>query len=126
MITGVGTDVVEIDRFWRLELRAEFLHQIFTRTEIHNAPRGSSQDMYFATLFAIKEALLKALSCGLGNGSVWREIHITHDWRPHLSGHLEQLAREGSVSKIHVSHSHSDRNAIAFVMIETTNEEEVL
>jgi holo-[acyl-carrier protein] synthase len=123
MTMGVGTDVVEIDRFRKLEQRAEFLDQIFTRTEIHNAPSGSSQHTYFATLFAIKEALLKALACGLGNGSVWREIQISPDWRPHLSGHLDQLARERMLSKIHVSHSHTDRNAIAFVLIETTSEE---
>jgi holo-[acyl-carrier protein] synthase len=123
MVTGVGTDVVEIDRFRRLDHRAEFLAEVFTRTEIHNAPGGSSQYSYFATLFAIKEALLKALACGLGNWSAWQEIQITDNWRPQLSGHLGQLARDRSVSKIHVSHSRSDQNAIAFVLIETTTEE---
>ncbi len=123
MLIGVGTDVVEIDRFGKLEQRDEFLSQIFTRTEIQNAPAGSSQDTYFATLFAIKEALLKALACGLTSGSAWREILVDGDWQPHLSGRLDHLARERSVSKIHVSHSHSDRNAVAFVLIETTDEE---
>jgi len=126
MIIGIGTDVVEIDRLRTLRQRAGYLTQVFTRTEIHNAPRGSSQDTFYATVFAIKEALLKALGCGLAGGFVWHEIQITNDWRPQLSGHLGRLAEERSVSKIHVSHSHSDRNAIAFVLLETTNEEEIL
>ena len=126
MITGVGTDIVEIDRFRNLEQKAEFLAQVFTHTEIHSAPNGPSQDTFYATLFAVKEALLKALGCGLQQGSVWRDIQISNDWRPHLSGSLGRLAEENLVSKIHVSHAHSGKSAVAFVLIETTNEEKIL
>jgi holo-[acyl-carrier protein] synthase len=125
MITGVGTDVVDIDRFRNLTDRAEFLAQVFTRTEIRNAPDGPSRETFYATLFAIKEALLKALGCGLESVSLWRDIQITHDWRPRLSGLLRRLAREKSVSRIHISHSHSDKNAVAFVVMETANREDV-
>jgi len=126
MVTGVGTDVVEINRFRKQKDKTEFLNQIFTRTELHSAPAGPSQDTFYATLFAIKEALLKALGCGLERGSCWREIQITQDWRPHLTGPLGRFAEERAVSRIHVSHSHSDVNAVAFVLIETTIEEEIL
>ena len=126
MITGVGTDVVEIDRFRNLKRRAQFLDQIFTRTEINNAPSGPSQDTFYATLFAMKEALLKALGCGLTEGSLWREIQINKDWIPHLSGVLRRKAEERSAGKIHVSHSHSENNAVAFVLIESTLGEEIL
>ena len=126
MITGVGTDIVEIDRFRNLEQKAEFLEQVFTHTEIHSAPNGFSQDTFYATLFAVKEAILKALGCGLQQGSVWRDIQISHDWRPHLSGSLGRLAEEKLVSKIHVSHAHAGKSAVAFVLIETTNEEKIL
>jgi holo-[acyl-carrier protein] synthase len=126
MITGVGTDVVEIDRFRKLKERAQFLEQVFTRTEIHNAPPGPTQDTFYATLFAMKEALLKALGCGLTEGSIWREIQITQDWRPHLSGALQRKAEQGSVGRIHISHSHSEKNAVAFVLIESTFGEEIL
>jgi len=125
MITGVGTDVVDIDRFRDLEDREAFLAHVFTHTEICNAPDGSAQEAFFATLFAIKEALLKALGCGLESVSVWRDIQITPDWQPRLSGRPGRLAREKSVSKIHVSHSHSGKSAVAFVVMETANREEV-
>ena len=126
MITGVGTDVVDIDRFRNLNHRTDYLRQVFTLNEIQNAPEKPAQDAFFATLFAIKEALLKALGCGLEKGSLWREIQITPDWKPRLSGLLGRIAQEQSISTIHVSHSHSDNSAVAFVILETTNEEEIL
>ena len=126
MITGVGTDIVEIDRFRNLNRRTDFLRQVFTIGEIQGAAELPAQDTFFATLFAIKEALLKALGCGLQKGSLWTEIHITQDWKPELSGLLARLAEEQSVSNIHVAHSHSDKSAVAFVLLETTNEEEIL
>ena len=129
MVTGVGTDVVDIARFRDLrdlKERAEFFDQVFTPAEILRAPDGAPQDTFYAALFATKEALLKALGCGLEHGSFWKDIHITPDGRPHLSGFLGRLAGEKSVSKIHVSHAFSDTSAVAFVLIETTNDEVIV
>ena len=123
MITGIGTDIVGIDRFRNLNQRTDFLGQVFTLNEMQNAIGRPDQDTFFAILFAIKEAFLKALGCGLEEGSLWREIQIAPDWKPELSGHLGRLARERLVSNIHIAHSHSDNSAVAFVVLETTNEE---
>lgn len=124
-VAGVGTDVVDINRFRGLEQREEFLEQVFTRAEILRAPEGPTQDAFYATLFATKEALLKALGCGLEKGFRWQDIQITPDGTPQLFGVLGQLAKEKSVSKIHATHAYSDRSAVAFVLIETTNGEEI-
>jgi holo-[acyl-carrier protein] synthase len=125
MITGVGTDVIDIDRFRSLAQRTDFLEQVFTLSEIKHASEHTAQETHFATLFAVKEALLKALGCGLEKGSRWREIQIAPDWTPKLSGLLGRLADEQSVSSIHVAHSHSDNSAVAFVLLETTNGKEI-
>jgi holo-[acyl-carrier protein] synthase len=125
MIIGAGTDVVDIDRFRNLDDRAEYLAHVFTRGEIRDAPDGPSQDTFYATLFAIKEALMKALGCGLESVATWREIRITRDWRPRLSGSLRRLARERSVSRIHIAHSHSKKTVIAFVVVEATHREDI-
>jgi holo-[acyl-carrier protein] synthase len=126
MITGVGTDVIDIDRFRDLTQRIDFLEQVFTLSEIQNASEHPAQETRFATLFAIKEALLKALGCGLEEGALWRDIQIAPDWKIKLSGLLGRLAHEQSISNIHVAHSHSDNSAVAFVLLETTNEKEIL
>jgi holo-[acyl-carrier protein] synthase len=125
MITGVGTDVIDINRFRNLAQREDFLEQVFTHSEIQNASEHPAQETRFATLFAIKEALLKALGCGLEEGSRWREIQIAPDWTPRLSGLLGRLAHDRSITSIHVAHSHSDSSAVAFVLLETTNEKEI-
>jgi holo-[acyl-carrier protein] synthase len=125
MISGVGTDVIDIGRFTGLREKQGFLEQVFTRAEILRAPKGPTQDAFFAMLFATKEALLKALGCGLEKGSQWKDIQITPDGAPELSGVIGQLARKQAISKIHVTQAHSHQRAVAFVLIETTTGEEI-
>lgn len=126
MIIGVGTDVIDVSRFSALKDRSLFLSQVFTKSEILSAPSGPSQDIFYASLFAVKEALLKSFGCGLEHGTRWREIQINHDWRLQLSGFMSALARQKSVSTIHVSRAHSKTTAVAFVLIETIKNEETI
>jgi len=124
MISGVGTDVVDVDRFPLLKDKREFLREVLTGHEILSAPSGPGEDSYFASIFAIKEALLKALGCGLQGGWCWHEIEVKKDWTLRLSGWLERLANEKGISAIHVSQSHSQHTAVAFVVVETNHCEE--
>ena len=126
MITGVGTDVVDINRFRSLSSKAEFLEQVFTPAELERARTYQEPDEFFAKAFAVKEALFKAIGCGLGAGSLWKDVQVTSDWTLTLSGVLSRLAQEQSISRIHVTHSHSSSSAVAFVVLETTKEKEIL
>jgi holo-[acyl-carrier protein] synthase len=125
MIAGVGTDVVDIDRFRKLWERREFLEQVFTANEIHAGSEGPAPDSFFAMLFAVKEAVLKAMGCGLQRMSLWREIEVTKNEKLHLSGSLQQLAKEKSIQRVHISKAHSGNDAVAFVVLETTDSEEI-
>ena len=118
MIKGIGVDLVEIERFKRVQDRGEFLGQILTRREILDIRGGERQDLLHATLFAVKEAVLKALGCGLQLGTHWHDIEISKDLKVTLSGAIERAAKAKSVTKIHVSESHSEDYAAALVIIE--------
>ena len=78
-----------------------------------------SKHTSLAARFAAKEALLKALGTGLRNGLQWKEIEIENDQlgKPFFVFHGEtQKILEGRT--VLLSLSHTDENAIAFVIIE--------
>lgn len=124
MVQGTGVDIVEIDRFRNLSDEQEFIKQLLTETEIRSTPRGMNQGLHYATLFAIKEALLKALGCGLHDGSFWHDVEVDENGAPRLSGRLEALARRRSVSAIHSSQSSSEQCVVAFVLLENNRQED--
>ncbi|MDI6808694.1 MAG: holo-ACP synthase [Candidatus Eisenbacteria bacterium] len=118
MFKGIGVDLVEIERFKHLQDKEEFLGQILTEKEILDIRGSDRQDFLQAKLFAVKEAVLKALGCGLQLGTHWHDIEISRDLKVTLSGAFERAARAKSVKKIHVSESHSEDYAAALVIIE--------
>jgi holo-[acyl-carrier protein] synthase len=120
MIVGVGTDVVELARLKGLSDRAAFLEEVLTASEIRRGPRGEPEEEHIAGLFAVKEALLKALGVGLEEGARWHEMEVREDGQVRLSGQLSDLARRRSVTAIHVSRATSAQKAIAIVVLEST------
>ncbi|MDI6740385.1 MAG: 4'-phosphopantetheinyl transferase superfamily protein [Candidatus Edwardsbacteria bacterium] len=60
MIIGIGVDVVAIERFGTLKDKESFLAQVLTTKELRSTPK-SGTDRYYASLFAAKESVLKAL-----------------------------------------------------------------
>jgi len=117
-IKGIGVDLVEIERFRRVDNKDEFLGQILTEREILDIRGGERQDLLHATLFAVKEAVLKALGTGLTLGARWHDIEISRDLKVTLSGAIAETAGAKSVTKIHVSESHSEDYAAALVVVE--------
>ena len=71
-----------------------------------------------ARIFAAKEAVLKALGCGLAGGWSWRDVEITSDFRVVLSGGAGRLAQERSMRKIHIVQSCSGGYAMALAIAE--------
>jgi holo-[acyl-carrier protein] synthase len=114
---GIGVDVVDVDRFASLlERRAELAARLFTAREIDDAAGASER---LAARFAAKEAFLKSLGVGLGS-SAWHEIEVQRNpsGRPELvlAGSALELANERGVTQFHVSLSHSESTATAFVI----------
>lgn len=117
MVVGMGIDLVEIERFRKLKNKEEFLNQFLTEKEITNTPKVN-KDFFYAKTFAIKEAVLKALGCGLEYGSYWHNIEINKDSEASLSGVLGKLAEEKSVTKINITGACSKKYAVGAVLLE--------
>jgi len=118
MITGIGVDLVEIGRFRREPDLGGFLRQILTEEEISGHVGIESDPVLCAKIFAAKEAVLKALGCGLSGGWSWRDVTITSEFRVVLSGGAGRLARERSTKRIHVVPSCSGGHAMVLAVAE--------
>ena len=90
MVIGIGADIVAVDRFRTLKDKEEFLAQVFSPEELSRAPKVN-RDRFYASLFAVKESVLKALGCGLSRGSFWHDIRISKDMRAVIAGPPDEI-----------------------------------
>lgn len=117
MIIRSGVDIVEIDRFDKqsLEIRTRFFRRVFTARELALIKTNASA----AGRFAAKEAVAKALGCGIGIVS-WQDIEILSgaSGEPSLILHGEALniANDLRLQEWSVSISHSKSHAIGFAV----------
>ena len=120
MIVGIGTDLVDLDRFRAtLERRPGLIERLFTEAEREYATRASDPTERFAVRFAAKEATLKALGVGIGAVD-WHDIEVARDddGRPSLviSGRAAVLANSAGVTSWRITLTHGDSMAQAFVI----------
>jgi holo-[acyl-carrier protein] synthase len=116
-VIGVGVDIVDVPRFARaLERHPKIIGRLFTQVEQHDA---HSRPERLAARFAAKEAVLKSLHAGFG-AAAWTSIEIRHDAvgapQVHLHGLAALLAEKQGVDTLHVSLTHTDLVAAAFVI----------
>ena len=118
MILRTGVDLIETSRIAEAIERhgARFLNRVFTEFEQKEC-KGRITSL--AARFAAKEAAAKALGCGIGDVS-WLEIEVRSDERkaPYLVlyGEGERLAQQLGLTTWSVSLSHTENQAIAFVV----------
>lgn len=81
MIIGIGTDIVEVPRIAAKLAKGDgFRNLVFTPFEISYCENQAVPAESYAARFAAKEALLKALGTGWGNGGInFDEIEIRND-----------------------------------------------
>ncbi|WP_218310178.1 holo-ACP synthase [Alteromonas antoniana] len=123
-IAGIGTDIIEIARLEKNLARTPRLaDRVLTPEEkvifdAHNEPAR-----YLAKRFAVKEAAVKALGTGIGNGVSWQHITVSNDefGAPYLtfSGHFATLCEQRGICHSHVSISDEIHYAVATVLLET-------
>lgn len=127
MIIGVGHDVVEIDRVRHMLERdagGRFMERVLHEAELALA-RGKAGRLaeFVAGRFAAKEAVVKALGCGIGAAVGFRDVAIMPDERgkPCCSlsaGAWERLGLRQPEVRVHVSITHERSIASAFAVAE--------
>ena len=123
MILGVGVDLTPVSRMEKaMAAHPERLEaRLFTDGERAYCRAKASAAQHFAARFAAKEALLKALH--VPEGLRWHELEVVNDGEGaptfRLSGNAAAAAQKLGVNKVHLSITHADDSAMAFVVAES-------
>lgn len=120
MRTRIGTDLIEIDRIRRALDRPGFRDRCFTPAEqLYCESRRNPAESY-AARFCGKEAVGKALGCGVL--FTWKDIEIVGPQKPGvtLSGRTLAFAERVGMRELDVSltHSHTMAGAAAVAVLE--------
>ena len=118
---GLGVDIVDIARLRRiLERTPSFARKVYSDEERAYCLDKATPEVHFATRFAAKEAVVKALGTGFSGGIGVRDIEVrrTSKGRPYvvLSGRAKEVARELGVRELPISLSYTHTEAVACAM----------
>ena len=114
----VGIDMIEIDRVRAaLAKRPRFAERVFTEAERRYCFSRPNPAQHFAARFAGKEAVGKAIGCGVE--FMWRDIEISGRPKPSvsLSGQVAELAEQFDAGDIDLSMTHSKELAAAVAVV---------
>ena len=119
-VIGIGVDAVDVPRFRATLSRTPSLRdRVFTDEELTPLADRSDPVPSLAARFAAREAVMTAMGVGLGAfdfPDVW--VDRLDSGRPVLqvSGRADALARERGIGSWHLSLTHTDALAIAYVV----------
>ena len=122
-IIGLGTDIVEIRRIEAVMTRfaRQFRERIYTTAELALAETKNNHIAYFAGRWAAKEAVSKALGCGIGESCAFADIEILNDEKGRpvmtLANAAARTADALGVEAIKLSISHENKYAVATVIL---------
>lgn len=125
MTVGIGVDIVDIARMkQRIDAESGFRELVFSSDEIMYCEKKTNRYESYAARFAAKEALLKAIGTGIDFSIELNILSVSNEengmpffvrsralnayLEKHLSNHMVDIL---------VTLSHSNEQAIAFVLI---------
>src|SRR5690606_12932742 len=118
MVTGIGLDVIEVERVQqKIEKEQGFRELVFGAEEIAYCEPKTHKYEHYAARFAAKEAFFKALGTGWANGTAYNEVLILGDdtGKPeiHLKGETAKTLSSIALPKVKISVSHLKNIAAA-------------
>jgi holo-[acyl-carrier protein] synthase len=113
----VGVDIIEIERVQRALERPAFRERCFTEAERAYCDSRAHPAESYAARFAGKEAVGKALGCGVR--FTWKEIEIVGRPKPgvSLTGRTAAFAEKVRAGAIDLSMTHSREIAAAIAVV---------
>ncbi len=123
---GIGVDIVNVNRIADTIERSGdiFLRRVFSAAEIARGRQSDGPAAFFATAFAAKEAVFKALTLSWEPGVDFRNIEVSRGAAGEplvaLSGQVETIARARGCTRIMLSLSYESDSAIALVVLTST------
>jgi holo-[acyl-carrier protein] synthase len=124
VILGTGVDLAEVARIREAveSYGRRFLERVFTAGEIAYVENKANRYERYAARFAAKEAGMKAIGTGWRRGVRWQDFEVRNrrSGRPELLLHgvAAEVARSLGVERIHLSLTHTESMAQAFVILE--------
>ncbi|MCI8366668.1 MAG: holo-ACP synthase [Eggerthellaceae bacterium] len=126
---GLGVDVVEISRMEAILGRTpSFAEKVFSEDERAYCDKSSNRAAHYATRFAAKEAVLKALGTGFSEGIAFLDVEVCRNAKGKpsvaLHGRAAEIAQEMGVREIplSLSYTHSEGVACALAITESSVE----
>ncbi|OYD06785.1 holo-ACP synthase [Paludifilum halophilum] len=121
MILGIGTDLIELSRVKRFGVE-RLADRILSEAEKEWGGVETRRLEWIAGRFTAKEAVAKAAGTGIGGVMGFRDIRVLTDDRGQPFARLSEksshtLGWKGDVA-VHLSITHTDTMAAAFVVIE--------
>lgn len=123
-IIGIGTDIIEIKRIEDGLRRSERLaRRVLTDNEFKQFREHSQPARFLAKRFAAKEAAVKAIGNGIGNGVSFKQVEVSNGnfGEPYISfsGQMQHICEQRGVTRRFISISDEQHYAVATVVLES-------
>ncbi|MDQ4001018.1 MAG: holo-ACP synthase [Actinomycetota bacterium] len=129
VVPGIGVDVVDVERMkFALKRTPRIRQRLFTEREIAYCEKFRFAERHYAGRWAVKEAVTKALGCGLIQ---WNGVEVVRRPRqaPTVSifGKIERFANTVGVreEELQISITHSELSAVAVCVVRRRGHEDV-
>lgn len=118
----VGIDIIEVKR---IDFSDEFMNKIAYESEIEYIKKSPCESLCrqrLASLFCVKEAVMKALEMGKGSGVVFKDIEMKHynTGKPYVTLYGKAIEKYNECFKgmsIEISLSHTEEYATAIAVL---------
>ena len=121
VVPGIGVDVVDVERMqFALERTPRIRKRLFTEAEIAYCEKYRFAERHYAGRWAAKEAVTKALGCGLIQ---WNGVEVMRSLvaprRSVSSGKIKKFADAVGVREedLYISITHSELSAVAVCVV---------